>query len=93
MQLATPGPDQANSDHNFFVQIRGIGPSQVMGGIWQLRVRNTSPTDTCLNVWTLDDSSSVFFTGKSVKDAVKLVHREPPAVQLQLPPIQLKPRT
>ncbi|MCC5618760.1 S8 family serine peptidase [Nostoc sp. CHAB 5836] len=72
VQLATPGPDKANSDHNFFVQIRGIGPSQVMGGIWQLRVRNNCSTDTGLNVWTLDDSSSVFFTGKSVKDALKI---------------------
>ncbi|MFW9259005.1 peptidase S8 [Nostoc sp. KVJ20] len=72
VQLATPGPDQANSDHNFFVQIRGIGPSQVMGGVWQLRVRNTSSTDARLDVWTLDDTSSVFFTGKSVKDAVKI---------------------
>jgi subtilisin family serine protease len=72
VQLATPGPDKANSDHNFFVQIRGIGPSQVMGGIWQLRVRNNCSTDTRLDVWTLDDSSSVFFTGKSVKDALKI---------------------
>ncbi|MEH2462964.1 S8 family peptidase [Nostoc sp.] len=72
VQLATPGPDQANGDHNFFVQIRGNGPSPVMGGIWQLRVRNTSSTDTRLNVWTLDDTSSVFFTGKSVKDAMKI---------------------
>ncbi|WP_392531636.1 S8 family peptidase [Nostoc sp. C117] len=72
VQLATPGPDQANSDHNFFVQIRGIDPSPVMGGVWQLRVRNTSSTDTRLDVWTLDDTSSVFFTGKSVKDALKV---------------------
>ncbi|WP_373529610.1 S8 family serine peptidase [Nostoc sp.] len=72
VQLVTPGPDKANGDHNFFVQIRGNGPSQVMGGIWQLRVRNTSSTDIRLDVWTLDDTSSVFFTGKSVKDAVKI---------------------
>ncbi|MEA5626274.1 S8 family peptidase [Nostoc sp. UHCC 0251] len=72
VQLATPAPDQGNGDHNFFVQIRGNGPSQVMGGVWQLRVRNNSSTDTRLNVWTLDESSSVFFTGKSVKDAVKI---------------------
>ena len=72
VQLATPAPDKANGDHNFFVQIRGIGPSQVMGGIWQMRVRNSSSTDTRLNVWTLDDTSSVFFTGKSVKDALKI---------------------
>ncbi|MEH1884835.1 S8 family peptidase [Nostoc sp.] len=72
VQLATPGPDQANGDRNFFVQIRGIDPSPVMGGVWQLRVRNTSSTDTRLDVWTLDDTSSVFFTGKSVKDALKI---------------------
>ncbi|MBD0304497.1 MAG: S8 family serine peptidase, partial [Tolypothrix sp. T3-bin4] len=72
VQLATPAPDQANGDHNFFVQIRGNGPSQVMGGVWQLRIRNNCSTDTRLDVWTLDDTSSVFFTGKSVKDAVKI---------------------
>ncbi|AVH67230.1 S8 family peptidase [Nostoc sp. 'Peltigera membranacea cyanobiont' N6] len=72
VQLATPGPDQANGDRNFFVQIRGIDPSPVMGGVWQLRVRNTSSTDTRLDVWTLDDTSSVFFTGKSVKDTLKI---------------------
>jgi subtilisin family serine protease len=72
VEIVTPGPDQANGDHNFFVQIRGNGPSPVMGGIWQLRLRNTSTTDTRVDVWTLDDMSSVFFTGKSVKDAVKI---------------------
>ncbi|MFN6515886.1 MAG: S8 family peptidase [Nostoc sp. CreGUA01] len=72
VEIVTPGPDQANGDHNFFVQIRGNGPSQIMGGIWQLRLRNTSATETRLDVWTLDDRSSVFFTGKSVKDAVKI---------------------
>ncbi|MBD2168001.1 S8 family peptidase [Calothrix membranacea FACHB-236] len=72
VEIVTPAPDKGNGDHNFFVQIRGNGPSPVMGGIWQLRVRNTSSTATRLDVWTLDDHSSVFFTGKSVKDAVKI---------------------
>ncbi|MDZ8109163.1 MAG: S8 family peptidase [Nostoc sp. DedQUE12a] len=72
VEIVTPGPDQANGDRNFFVQIRGIGPSQVMGGIWQLRLRNTSATETRVDVWTLDDTSSVFFTGKSINDAVKI---------------------
>ncbi|OUL30160.1 peptidase S8 [Nostoc sp. RF31YmG] len=72
VQIVTPAPDKGNGDHNFFVQIRGNDPSPVMGGIWQLRVRNTSSTDTRLDVWTLDDHSSVFFTGKSVKDCVKI---------------------
>ncbi|BAY92971.1 MULTISPECIES: S8 family peptidase [unclassified Tolypothrix] len=72
VQIVTPAPDKGNGDHNFFVQIRGNGPSAVMGGIWQLRLRNTTDSDTRLDVWAVDDHSSVFFTGKSVKDAVKI---------------------
>lgn len=72
VEIVTPGPDLANGDYNFFVQIRGRGRSLVQGGVWQLRVRNTAASDTILDVWTLDDTSSVFFTGKSVKDAVKI---------------------
>jgi len=72
VQIATPGPDPMNGDHNFFVQIRGNATMPVMGGIWQLRIRNTGSTETRLDVWTLDDHSAVFFTGKSVQDAVKI---------------------
>ncbi|AFY33418.1 S8 family peptidase [Calothrix sp. PCC 7507] len=72
VEIVTPAPDKSNGDHNFFVQIRGNGPSLVMGGIWQLRVRNTADNDTRLDVWTLDDRSAVFFTGNSVKDCVKI---------------------
>ncbi|MDJ0678211.1 MAG: S8 family peptidase [Calothrix sp. MO_167.B42] len=77
VEIVTPGPDPANGDHNFFVQIRGQGwgrfSAPVAGGVWQLRVRNTTSKDTCLDVWTLDDNGgSVFFTGKSVSDAVKI---------------------
>ena len=72
VQIATPGPDPMNGDHNFFVQIRGNGTMPVMGGIWQLRIRNTGSSETRLDVWTLDDRSAVFFTGKSVQDAVKI---------------------
>lgn len=72
VQIVTPGPDPANGDHNFFVQIRGTGVTPVMGGVWQLRVRNTSQRDARLDIWTLDDVSSVFFTGTSVQDAMKI---------------------
>jgi subtilisin family serine protease len=72
VEIVTPGPDKANGDHNFFVQICGKGSSTVQGGIWQLRVRNTSSSETRLDVWTLDDASAVFFTGTSVKDSVKI---------------------
>ncbi|WP_017653595.1 S8 family peptidase [Fortiea contorta] len=72
VEIVTPPPDKANGDHNFFVQIRGNGPSLVMGGIWQLRVRNTTAKNTRLDVWTLDDRSSVFFTGSSIQDCMKI---------------------
>lgn len=77
VEIVAPGPDPANGDHNFFVQIRGQGwgrfSGPVKGGVWQLRVRNTACKDTRLDVWTLDDTGgSVFFTGKSVSDAVKI---------------------
>ncbi|MBD2770853.1 S8 family peptidase [Iningainema tapete] len=72
VQIVTPGPDKANGDYNFFVQIRSSGPMQVTGGVWQLRVKNTSSTEARLDVWTLDDAQAVFFSGKSIQDAVKI---------------------
>ncbi len=77
VEMVTGGPDAANGDHNFFCQIRGLGVGKfalpVSGGIWQLRVRHTSGDDVRLDVWTLDDKGgSVFFTGKSIEDSVKI---------------------
>ncbi len=73
VQIVTPGPDPANGDHNFFVQMRSAsGRPTVAGGVWQLRVRNTSNQEGRLDVWTLDDRSAVFFTGTSVQDSVKI---------------------
>ncbi|RUR86696.1 S8 family peptidase [Chlorogloeopsis fritschii PCC 9212] len=76
VEIVTPGPDPVNGEYNFFVQIRGVGNDRfiqpVQGGIWQLRVRKASGSDVRLDVWTLSDSPSVFFTGKSVSDAVKI---------------------
>jgi hypothetical protein len=41
----------------------------VKGGIWQLRVRNTSTNEAQLDVWTLDaQGSQVVFSGTSVQD-------------------------
>ena len=76
VEIVTPGKDPMNGDYNFFVQIRGTGEGQfnqpVPGGVWQLRLRNKSSKDTRVDVWTLDDASSVFFTGKSIADSVKI---------------------
>lgn len=76
VQIVTPGKDPMNGDYNFFVQIRGTGEGQfnqpVPGGVWQLRLRNTCSKETRVDVWTLDDAGSVFFTGKSIADSVKI---------------------
>jgi subtilisin family serine protease len=72
VQIVTPGPDPVNGDYNFFVQIRGQGRFPVPGGVWQLRVRNKTSKDVRLDVWTLDDVGSVFFSGKSIADSVKI---------------------
>jgi subtilisin family serine protease len=72
VQIVTPAPDPVNGDHNFFVQITGKGRFPVKGGVWQLRVRNTSKMDGKLDVWAIDDAAAVFFTGTSVKDTMKI---------------------
>lgn len=76
VEIVTPGKDPINGDYNFFVQIRGTGQGQfnqpVPGGVWQLRLRNPASKETRVDVWTLDDTSSVFFTGKSIADSVKI---------------------
>jgi subtilisin family serine protease len=72
--VVTPGPDPANGDHNFWIEMKGTPPElPLTGGIWQLRIRNTSNEDGEVNVWTLDDRGEmVFFTGTSVKDSMKI---------------------
>lgn len=72
VQIVTSGPDPANGDHNFFVQMRGVSGRPVKGGIWQLRVRNKSNVEARLDVWTLDDRSAVFFSGASIQDSMKI---------------------
>ena len=72
IQIVTPGADPNNGDYNFFVQIRGVGPSPVTGGIWQLRLRNNTEKATRLDVWTIDNSGSVLFTGSSIQDSMKI---------------------
>ncbi len=76
VEIVTPGKDPMNGDYNFFVQIRGTAKGEfnqpVPGGVWQLRLRNTSSRETRVDVWTLDDANSVFVTGKSIADSVKI---------------------
>lgn len=72
VQVVTGGPDPANDDHNFFVQIRGLGPVAIASGNWQLRLRNNSSPETRVDVWTLDPTNTVFFSGNSAQDTMKI---------------------
>ncbi|RZI40745.1 peptidase S8 [Herbaspirillum sp. HC18] len=74
VNIATPGPDPSNGDHNFVVDIQGRSGLPVADGIWQLRVRNTSAGATRLDVWALDDQEApvVTFSGNSVSDSMKI---------------------
>lgn len=72
--IVTPGPDPANGDHNFLVDIQGKNGMAVADGVWQLRIRNTSQQDARLDVWALDDKNApvVTFTGTSASDSMKI---------------------
>lgn len=72
VEIVTPAADPVNGDCNFFVQMLGIKRYPVKGGVWQLRVRNSSKTSARLDVWTLDDAGAVFFSGTSAQDAMKI---------------------
>jgi subtilisin family serine protease len=75
VSVATPGPNPDNGDHQFLLQIRGIGGAQVTGGVWQLRLRGPGVTaPVTVDVWSLDDheSSQVVFTGTSAQPTMKI---------------------
>lgn len=77
VRIITPRPDPelGNGDHNFLVQIRGLGPgTPVPGGVWRLHVRNVAASPVAVDVWTLDDHEApqVAFSGNSAHDALKI---------------------
>lgn len=76
VRIFTPGPDFANGDHNFLVEIRHPTDSSlpVTPGYWRLRLRGASITDGRVDVWTMDTSPQldVLFTGTRVEDALKI---------------------
>lgn len=74
VSIVTPGPDPANGDHNFLVDIQGNPGMAVADGVWQLRLKNTSAGEAKLDIWALDDQQApvVTFTGTSVSDSMKI---------------------
>ncbi|GAB4533621.1 MAG: hypothetical protein Kow0063_15830 [Anaerolineae bacterium] len=76
VRIVTPGPDLANGDHNFWVEIYPPGdPWQpVTAGVWRLRLRGVSIAHGQVDIWALDTSqtNNVVFTGTSVADSHKI---------------------
>ncbi|HVL27358.1 MAG TPA: S8 family serine peptidase [Acidimicrobiales bacterium] len=72
VRVITPGPDPANGDHNFLVQILSSPPPNTpKPQSWRLKVKGTAVTDGRVDVWSIDGRSAIF-TGGAVKDSVKV---------------------
>lgn len=75
VRVTTPGPDLANGDHHFLVQVSGPLPlTKATGGTWQLILKNTSASNAVVDVWAIDDQNGteIAFTGTSKRDSMKI---------------------
>jgi subtilisin family serine protease len=76
VRLTTPGPDPANGDHNFLVEVEPAAASTASGpGAWRLRVRSSDTgaggTKVRVDLWSVDERLAQF-TGKPVQDSMKV---------------------
>src|SRR5439155_19484881 len=73
VRVVTPGPDPANGDLNFFVQILpGVPlPSAHNPQSWRLRVKGTQVVNGIVDVWSVSPRIAQF-TGGTVKDSMKV---------------------
>lgn len=78
VQITTPGPDPANGDVNFFVQVEPRvtgGPASAAPGKWRLLLRGADITSGEVDVWMLGRSEArpqPQFSGPAVHDAIKV---------------------
>ncbi len=80
-RLITPGPDPANGDHNFLVEIQPAPttPSPSASplsapGTWRVKVRSSAPaskTTVRVDLWSGDERSAQL-TGRTVRDSMKV---------------------
>ena len=73
VRITTPGPDPANGDHNFIVEVQPApaSPSATGPGAWRLRLRGERTTEGRVDVWSIDETVAQF-TGRSVGDSMKV---------------------
>ncbi len=76
VRIFTPGPDPANGDHNFLIEIRHPSSTtrSVAPGAWHLVLRGASIHDGRVDVWTLDYGQPLqaLFTGKGAQNQMKI---------------------
>jgi subtilisin family serine protease len=74
VQIATPGPDPVNHDHQVVVVAEpsgtgGSGPSRA----WRIRFRGVKVTKGRIDAWALSNPDApALFTGRYVEDAIKV---------------------
>jgi len=74
VRVVTPGPDPANGDHNFVVQIQPVAPAPgapAPRGGWRLRLKGTKVQDGTVHLWSVDGLAA-HFTGAAVVDSTKV---------------------
>jgi subtilisin family serine protease len=73
VRVITPGPDPANGDHNFFIQIipSPTPPPVSNPHAWRIRVRGRRVANGTLDVWVVDETVAQF-TGPGVVDNMKI---------------------
>jgi subtilisin family serine protease len=71
--VITPGPDPANGDVNFFVQIQPSVPtaSTPKPHAWKIRLKGKKVSSGTVDVWSTDEGTAQF-TGVAVKDDMKV---------------------
>jgi len=76
VRVFTPGPDPASGDHSFLIEIGNANRSSppITPGIWRIWLRGAEIRDGRVDVWAIDESQllDVIFTGRSVKDSMKI---------------------
>lgn len=74
VRIITPGPDAANGDHNFMVQIEPAAASSTepapRGG-WRVRLKGTKVSEGTVHLWSVDDRAAQL-TGRAVVDSTKV---------------------
>jgi subtilisin family serine protease len=73
VRVMTPGPDPANGDINFFVQIEPKPPSAstTKPQSWKVRLRGKKVSNGTVDLWSTDETT-LQFTGTYVKDSMKV---------------------